>query len=208
MGTADVHNPVMNRGVYYYPHFVPMTPDVCAANADVSEYKVGPQDILTIIVWNHPELTIPSMQTTSENVNIFTQTNQQNNNPAGILVDQHGEVFFSLAGRINVNGMTVEQIRQQITERLVKYIRKPQVSVRVASFRNKRGNIFHPTVFWLDMSSPGAMLMATQFKLKPRDVVIVSTAPVARYSRVINKILPTVQTFTNPPFQRTIINDN
>jgi protein involved in polysaccharide export with SLBB domain len=254
MGTADVHKPVTSRGQLFYPDFIPMTPEVCAENSTVKEYKVGPQDILTIIVWNHPELTIPSMQTTSENVNIFTQTNESNNNPAGILVNQDGEIFFSLAGRIKVEGKTVEQIRQEITERLVKYIRHPQVSVRVASFRNKpiyvvgevvksgvqfitdlprsimdsindaggidkdssdthyvyvmRGNILNPQVYWLDMSSPGAMLMAVQFKLKPRDIVVVSTASVARYSRVINKILPTVQTFTNPPFQKTIINDN
>jgi protein involved in polysaccharide export with SLBB domain len=254
MGTADVHKPVKNRGQLFYPVFIPLTPDVCAENSIVKEYRVGPQDILNIIVWNHPELTIPSMQTTSENVNIFSQTNEANKNPAGILVNQDGDIFFSLAGRIKVEGMTVEQIRQEITDGLVKYIRHPQVSVRVASFRNKpiyivgevfksgvqfitdfpvsimdaineaggidkessdthyvyvmRGNILHPNVYWLDMSSPGAMLMAVEFKLKPRDIVVVSTAGVARYSRVINKILPTVQTFTNPPFQRTIINDN
>jgi protein involved in polysaccharide export with SLBB domain len=247
MGTADVNKPVENRGQLFYPHFVRLSPDIC-------EYRVGPQDILTIIVWNHPELTIPSMQTTSENVNIYTQTNQQNNNPAGILVSQNGEIFFSLAGRINVNGMTVDDIREELTQRLDKYIRKPQVSVRVASFRNKpiyivgevehsgvqyitdlpvsildiinnaggidkessdthyvyvmRGNILHPTVYWLDMSSPGAMLMAVQFKLKPRDIVVVSTASVARYSRVINKILPTIQTFTIAPFQSTIVKDD
>jgi protein involved in polysaccharide export with SLBB domain len=254
MGTADVNKPVENRGQLFYPHFVRLSPDICVENSIVSEYRVGPQDILTIIVWNHPELTIPSMQTTSENVNIYTQTNQQNNNPAGILVSQNGEIFFSLAGRINVNGMTVDDIREELTQRLDKYIRKPQVSVRVASFRNKpiyivgevehsgvqyitdlpvsildiinnaggidkessdthyvyvmRGNILHPTVYWLDMSSPGAMLMAVQFKLKPRDIVVVSTASVARYSRVINKILPTIQTFTIAPFQSTIVKDD
>ncbi len=254
MGTADVAKPVENRGQLFYPNFIRLSPDVCVANSVVKEYKVGPQDILTIIVWNHPELTIPSMQTTSENVNIFTQTNESNNNPAGILVDQNGEIFFSLAGRIKVNGLTVNQIREQLTERLVKYIRKPQVSVRVASFRNKpiyivgevvksgvqfitdfpvsimdiinnaggidkessdthyvyvmRGNILHPNVYWLDMSSPGAMIMAVQFKLKPHDIVVVSTAGVARYSRVINKILPTIQTFTIAPFQSTLIKDD
>jgi hypothetical protein len=254
MGTADVRKPVMIGGKLFYPDFIPITPEVCQINTDVSEYKVGPQDILTIIVWNHPELTIPSMQTTSENVNIFTQSNESNNNPAGILINQNGQIFFSLAGKIHVAGMTVDQIRVQITERLVRYIRHPQVSVRVASFRNKRiyiigevvksgvqfitdlpltimdainnaggidkedsdthfiyvirGSIYKPKVYWLNASSPGAMLIAVQFKLQPRDLVLVSTAGVARYARVINKLLPTVQTITNPPFQRTLINDN
>lgn len=254
MGKADIRKPVMINGKLFYPDFIPITPEVCSENSDVSEYKVGPQDILTIIVWNHPELTIPSMQTTSENVNIFTQSNESNNNPAGILVNQNGEIFFSLAGKMKVAGLSVDQIRVKITDRLVKYIRKPQVSVRVASFRSKpiyilgevvksgvqfitdlpltimdainnaggidkedsdsqyiyviRGSIYKPKVYWLNASSPGAMLIAVQFKLQPRDIVLVSTAGVSRYSRVINKLLPTVQTFVTPPFQRTIINDS
>jgi protein involved in polysaccharide export with SLBB domain len=254
MGPQDMTKPLKGNGELFYPDFIPITPKVCEENSGVSEYKVGPQDILNIIVWNHPELTIPSMQTTSENVNIFTQSNESNNNPAGILIDQHGEIFFSLVGKINVNGLTVGEIRQEITKGLVKYIRRPQVSVRVSSFRNKpvyiigevvksgvqfisdlpisimdiindaggidkessdtdyiyviRGDIHRPQVFWLDASSPGALLMAVQFKLKPRDIVMVSTAGVARYSRVVNKLLPTIQTFTNPPLQRTIIKDD
>jgi protein involved in polysaccharide export with SLBB domain len=255
MGPADMTKPITgDNGSLYYPQFIPITPEVCQSNAFTEEYRVGPQDILTIIVWNHPELTIPSMQTTSENVNIFTQTNEANNNPAGILINEYGEIFFSLAGKMKVNGMTVDEIRQLITKRLLKYIRKPQVSVRVASFRNKpiyvigevvkpgvqyitdmpvsimdminqaggldkessdsnyiyviRGNIYHPKVFWLNASSPGAVLMAVQFKLKPRDIVMVSTADVARYSRVINKLLPTIQTFTYPPFQKTLVKDD
>jgi protein involved in polysaccharide export with SLBB domain len=254
MGKSDIRKPVMIGGKLFYPDFIPITPAVCSENSYVAEYKVGPQDILTIIVWNHPELTIPSMQTTSENVNIFTQSNESNNNPAGILINQNGDIFFSLAGKIKVAGMSVDQIRIEITKRLVKYIRKPQVSVRVASFRNKpiyvigevnksgvqfitdlpltimdainnaggidkedsdtqyiyviRGSIYKPKVYWLNASSPGAMLISVQFKLQPRDLVLVSTAGVSRYSRVINKLLPTVQTITNPPFQRTIINDS
>jgi protein involved in polysaccharide export with SLBB domain len=253
MGPHDIRTPLISHGHIYYPAFIPITPEVCAANSHVQEYKVGPQDILTIIVWNHPELTIPSMQTTSENVNIFTQSNESNNNPAGILVDQNGEIFFSLAGKINVDKLTVDQIRYDITKRLTKYIRKPQVSVRVASFRNKpiyiigevmrpgvqfitdlpvsimdiinsaggidkessdtdyiyviRGDSTHPQVFWLDSNSPGATIMSVQFKLKPRDVVLVSTAAVARYSRVINKLLPTIQTFTYPPLQKAYFRD-
>jgi protein involved in polysaccharide export with SLBB domain len=253
MGIHDVGNPVIDKGELYYPEFIPITPEVCEANSSVEEYKVGPQDILTIIVWNHPELTIPSMQTTSENVNIFAQNNNSANNPAGILVDQQGNIFFSLAGKFNVNKMTVDQIRHEITSRLVKYIRKPQVSVRVAAFRNKpiyiigevnkpgvqyitdlpvtimdiineaggidkessdtdyiyviRGDVRHPKVFWLKSNSPGAMVMSVLFKLQPRDIVIVSTSGVARYSRVVNKLLPTIQTFTLPPVQKTIVKD-
>lgn len=265
MGHEDMKKPYVGNGYAIYPQFIPLTPAVLSANIIDNEYRVGPQDILTIIVWNHPELTIPSMQTTSENVNIYTSLNQSSNNPPGILVNENGTIFFPLAGNIHVADSTVEEIRMNLTRHLRKYIRNPQVSVRVSAFRNKpvyvigevmksgiqyitdmpltildainqaggidrqdsdthyiyviRGNhetrdilrpVFgvrraldlayeRPCVFWLDASSPTAILMATQFRLKARDVVMVSTAGVARYARLINRILPTIQTITNQP---------
>lgn len=247
MGHEEVRKPYHNGGRTIYPQFIPLTPDVLACNMVNDEYRVGAQDILTIIIWNHPELTIPSMQTTSENVNIYTSLNQNSNNPPGILIHENGFIFFPLAGRINVAQATVEEIREQLTQRLRKYIRNPQVSVRVSAFRNKpvyiigevmksgvqyitdmpltildainqaggidrdnsdthyiyviRGNFNNPYVYWLDASSPTAILMATQFRLRSRDVVMVSTAGVARYARLINRILPTIQTLTNQPIR-------
>lgn len=245
MTPADMKKPLVSQGKHVYPNFIPITPDLLVNRQNPHEYRVGPQDILTIIVWNHPELTIPSMQTTSENVNIFTRLNDTNNNPTGILVDEYGKVFFPLAGKLKVAGLTVDQIRSHLAQRLTKYIRNPQVSVRVTAFRNKlvyilgevarpgiqpitdmpmtlmdalnqaggidkessdahyiyviRGNFIRPCVYWLDASSPGAVLMAENFQLRARDILLVTTAGVSRYSRVVNKILPTVQTFLNPP---------
>jgi polysaccharide export outer membrane protein len=55
-----------------------------------------------------------------------------------------------------------------------------------------RGDFSAPQIFKLDASSADAMLLATAFQLKPRDVVYVSTYVVARWSRVMNQIVPTV----------------
>lgn len=49
------------------------------------------------------------------------------------------------------------------------------------------------TVYQLDASRATAMMLADGFELQPRDVVFVSTAPLARWNRVIEQILPTVQ---------------
>ncbi len=57
-----------------------------------------------------------------------------------------------------------------------------------------RGEYQAPSVYLLDASSADAFLLATQFQLKPRDVVFVSTLRLAQWNRVIGQIMPTVQT--------------
>jgi polysaccharide export outer membrane protein len=56
-----------------------------------------------------------------------------------------------------------------------------------------RGDFKAPNIFHLDASSPDAMLLATQFQLKPLDVVFVSANQLSRFNRVMTQILPTVQ---------------
>jgi polysaccharide export outer membrane protein len=60
-----------------------------------------------------------------------------------------------------------------------------------------RGDFDAPGIFRLDASSADALLLATQFELKPRDVVYVSTYEVTRWNRVMSQIVPTVQTLFN-----------
>jgi len=56
-----------------------------------------------------------------------------------------------------------------------------------------RGDYAAPDIFHLDASSPDALLLATAFQLKPRDVVFVSTYKLSQWNRVMSQILPTVQ---------------
>jgi polysaccharide biosynthesis/export protein len=51
-----------------------------------------------------------------------------------------------------------------------------------------------PSVYHLDASSPVAMLLANQFELQPKDVVYVDATGLARFSRVLNQLLPMINT--------------
>lgn len=91
-------------------------------------YQIGAYDVLNIIVWNHPELTTPTNQIATPEEN-------------GILVDEEGYIFFPFAGKVKVSGLTLDQARIEIEEKLKEYIRDPQLSVRVATFRSQQVQI-------------------------------------------------------------------
>lgn len=51
-----------------------------------------------------------------------------------------------------------------------------------------------PDIYRLDMTQPDALLLSTQFKLQPFDVVYVGTAAAVQFNRLLQQVLPTLQT--------------
>lgn len=103
-------------------------PGAAAKPANVAtpvDYKVGPGDVLTIIVWDHPELTTPAGQ--------YRSAEQ-----AGTVVAEDGSIYYPYVGTLPVAGKTTRQIRELLITRLSKYIEKVQLDVRMAAFRSKR----------------------------------------------------------------------
>ena len=103
-------------------------------------YKVGPQDVLRIIVWNHPELTFPQFafsNVTSElggAYSPFYQASQEN----GFVVSSDGRIFFPFVGSIGVAGLTTGEIRAKLSQALTTYIKNPQLSVSVVGFHSQQ----------------------------------------------------------------------
>lgn len=94
-------------------------------------YTLGPGDVLQITVWDHPELAAA--------LGTQNQNNARPFDPAqGFVVDNSGNIQFPYAGSIHVSGLRVEQAQQAVYAELSKVFIKPQLTVRVTSFRAKQ----------------------------------------------------------------------
>ena len=60
--------------------------------------------------------------------------------------------------------------------------------------RGAKDNPTNPVIYRLDMTQPDAIMLSSQFQLKPLDVVYVGTASSATFNRVLQQVLPTIQT--------------
>jgi len=110
--------------------------DPLASEAARYQYTISPHDVLAVTVWEHPELTTPTGQYRGPEDN-------------GIPVKADGTIFYPYAGTLSVAGKNVDQVREELTERLRRNIKNPQLDVKVAVYRGKRmyvtGMVLQPT---------------------------------------------------------------
>ncbi|WP_213609036.1 polysaccharide export protein [Pseudoalteromonas sp.] len=92
------------------------------------QYKLGVGDVLTIGVWDHPELTIPAaVQRTAE----FD----------GFRVQADGTITYAYAPNIQAAGKTVQQVHSELVKRLSRVIEDPQVDIKVVGFRSQKAYV-------------------------------------------------------------------
>ncbi|MFC3109909.1 polysaccharide biosynthesis/export family protein [Undibacterium arcticum] len=103
----------------------------------VTPYKIESGDILSIVVWDHPELAGAVMATPVASINGAEAVGPATP-PAGFVVDHEGMVQFPYAGALKLAGLTEEQARGLLTGKLARYINKPKVTLRVQAYRSKR----------------------------------------------------------------------
>jgi polysaccharide export outer membrane protein len=121
------------------------------------DYRLGIGDQLSIIVWDHPELTgggagvnVPPLPSTSSGTTPSPgPTQTQGATPIAptltgggeggltVRVANNGTIFFPRVGRIKVLGMTAQQVQESLTKGLSRTIRNPQLDVRVSGFNSQ-----------------------------------------------------------------------
>ncbi|MGH8658647.1 MAG: polysaccharide biosynthesis/export family protein [Gammaproteobacteria bacterium] len=99
--------------------FASLSPSVMAAEESApgrtppSDYRIGPEDLLEISVWREEDLQ------------------------RKVLVRPDGKISFPLAGDILAAGRTTEQVQQDISEKLKRYIPEAVVTVTVSKLGGK-----------------------------------------------------------------------
>lgn len=103
----------------------PQTAPVAAPPPGYDDYVLGPGDVINVIVWEHPELTIPAGEFRSAE-------------SSGTVVGEDGNIFYPYVGIVHVDGMTLAELRNELIRKLSKWIENVQLDVRVAAYRSKR----------------------------------------------------------------------
>jgi polysaccharide export outer membrane protein len=129
------------------PPVAPTTPDSKTpakapksdAGAAVSaNYKIGPADVLKILVWSEDKFS-----------GLFT-------------VDQDGKFTYPLIGEITAGGLTSAEVEQSVSKALTKYVVKPLVTVTIQEVQSKKyylnGQVNHPGEYLLAV--PTTLLQA------------------------------------------------
>jgi polysaccharide export outer membrane protein len=123
------------------------TEDVAALVVPVKPYLIESGDVLSIVVWDHPELNGTVASTAAS-----TPDAPSNATPsAGFVVDHEGKIQFPYAGELSIAGLTEDAARNLLSAKLSRYINKPNVTLRVQSYRSKRiyvdGEVKQPGVY-------------------------------------------------------------
>jgi polysaccharide export outer membrane protein len=103
-----------------------------------ADYRLGPEDLLEITLFNIPEASNVERGVTPRTVTVR--------------VTQQGQISLPLVGELGVKGLTALGLERKLREAYDKYIHNPQVGVLIREFRQRAsviGAVQRPGVFEL-----------------------------------------------------------
>ncbi len=125
-----------------------VSPDIQALVGVAEVYRIGPGDVIGIVVYDHPEIVFSGIPAT-------TVADPASVSPApGFIVSNTGQLSFPYVGALKVEGMTVQELENTLVRRLSRVFKDPQLSVRVQAFRSKRAYIEG------EVKTPGLMVFS------------------------------------------------
>jgi len=101
--------------------------------AEPKPYTVGIGDVLSVNLIGQAE--IPSVS-----VMMAPVPNSQADSlvTSGFAVDQDGQVYLPYVGAVKVVGLTMRDLHSELERQFAKYIKKPDFTVQISSYRSKR----------------------------------------------------------------------
>ena len=141
------------------------------------DYVVGPQDILSITVWDQPEIS------------------------GKYTVEADGSFTFPMIGRLQAGGLTLRRIDAELKKRLADgYFKNPQLSVAIDTYRSQKvfivGEVRTPGTYVLtgDMSLIEALSRAgSTTPLAGPEVLVFRAADGKRAAAVEGGVTPAVR---------------
>lgn len=133
--TADLVGPADGQRALLATH------DEADALVDVAQtYRIGAADVLSVIVWDHPELVVPNLTyeigatggSLPASVGLTSQT------VPGFVVAHDGTIQFPYVRGLKVAGLTETEAQALLVSKLKPFIHDPQISLRVVGFRSKK----------------------------------------------------------------------
>jgi polysaccharide export outer membrane protein len=127
----------------------------------VSEYRLGPEDVLDVFVWMEPTLS------------------------ATVTVRPDGRISLPLANELEASGKTAAQLQSEITKQLQRYLSEPVVTVMVNQINSVKisvlGEVRKPDVYRIKnrITVLDAIAMAGGFTdlARPNRVVVLRNTP-------------------------------
>jgi len=91
------------------------------------DYIVRPGDTLNITLHSHPQISSGQSQSAEGDAAV-----------SGYYVHHDGNIIYPYLGAVPVAGLTTKEARQELTEKLLRYLQKPVLDVTVTNFRSSR----------------------------------------------------------------------
>ncbi len=104
-------------------------------NLQRSQAIIMPDDILDIKIAGANESTSALLNTYSANPSAGVSSNSNTSSVTGYIVDINGEIEFPIIGKVKAGGLTKEQFKDHLKERVGKYLKDPLISVKFSNFR-------------------------------------------------------------------------